>query len=103
MTVKWHPAAVQEFLALDDEAQEQVNHHIEKLPENGLSWEKVERVKREHMGLDAFRLKIDPDDAPATNHRVLFDVDNSTFFIAKIGVRPGFYHPDNLGEAEKRL
>jgi mRNA-degrading endonuclease RelE of RelBE toxin-antitoxin system len=101
--VKWHPIAVSEFLALDNNIQEDVNQKVEKLPDKGLSWEDVSRVKRERIGLDAFRLKINPEDNSAVNHRIIFDVDNADFLIATIGVRPDFYTLENLKKVEKRL
>jgi mRNA-degrading endonuclease RelE of RelBE toxin-antitoxin system len=46
MRLQWHPEAIQEFLKLETKIQEYLNKQIEKLPEKGVKWEKVDLVKR---------------------------------------------------------
>ena len=103
MTVQWHPEAVQEFLELETRVQEHLNK-IEKLPEKGLNWEKVSMVKRQKIGLDAYRLKLDPEETQEVNHRIIFDItDDNEYIIVKLGRRPAFYTLENLEEAKERI
>lgn len=103
MRLQWHPEAIQEFLELDTKIQEYLNNYIEKLPDKGINWEKVGRVKREKIGLDAYRLKLNPEDKDEINHRIIFDIDENKFKIVKLGTRPEFYDLENLEEAKQRI
>jgi mRNA-degrading endonuclease RelE of RelBE toxin-antitoxin system len=104
MNIRWHEDAVEEFLELEPEAQEYITSRIDELPEKGLKWEKVESVRRDKVGLTAFRLKLDPGDRKEINHRIIFDiVEKGEFKIVKLGRRPEFYSLENLEEAQKRL
>ena len=104
MGLQWHPEAIQEFLELETKIQGYLNKYIEKLPKKDLNWEKVGRVKREKIGLDAYRLKLNPENREEINHRIIFDINNdSDYKIVKIGNRPGFYDLENLEEAEQRI
>lgn len=104
MRLQWHPEAIQEFLKLETKIQEYLNKQIEKLPEKGVNWEKVDLVKREKIGLDAYRLKLNPRDNDEINHRIIFDITNdSNYKIIKLGNRPDFYDLENLEEAEQRI
>lgn len=104
MRKEWHPEAIEEFLKLDQKAQEYINSEIEKLPEKGLNWKKVERIKREKIGLDAYKIKLKPGKIDEINHRIIFKIKNDNkYTIVKIGRRPSFYNLKNLEEAKKRI
>lgn len=102
MKIDWDLEAIDELLNLEDEIQSEVIQGIEELPERGLDWELVERVKRRELGIDFFRLKLDPEEKTEINHRVLFDVWEGKFYILKIGSRENFYSRDELKEARSR-
>ena len=104
MGLQWHPEAIQEFLELETSTQEYLNKYVEKLPEKGLDWEKVGRVKRKNIGLDAYILKLIPEHREEINHRIIFKItDDNNCKIVKIGNRPNFYNLENLEEAKKRI
>lgn len=102
MELDWATKAVEEFLELEDEVQQKILKAIEKLPEKGLEWEKIELIDRPKINFNCYRIKIDPD-KPNINHRVLFKVREKSYMVLKIGVRPEFYSLDNLKEAQNRL
>jgi mRNA-degrading endonuclease RelE of RelBE toxin-antitoxin system len=97
--VKWHPEAEKEFLELDKTIQEKVRKEKNKLAEKGLEHGKIGPIFDPELGLEAFKLRIDKGKA---NHRIIFDVKNSSFIIYKIGRRDGFYSQENLEEVKKR-
>jgi len=104
MRLQWHPEAIQEFLELKTKTQQYLNNYIEKLPEKDLNWEKIRLVKREKIGLDAYRLKLNPEEKDEINHRIIFDITNdSNYKIVKLGNRPDFYNLENLEEAKQRI
>ena len=102
MNIGWHPGAVEEFLNLEQQLQKKVNAEIEKLPEEGLKWEKVGLVNRPEISLSCYRLKL-AEEGSNLNHRVLFKVIDNSYLILKLGKRPDFYDLENLEEAKKRL
>lgn len=102
MKIDWDLKAVEEFLELEKEAQRKINDSIEKLPENGLDWKKLELVKRNQLDLEIFRLKVDPSENQKINYRVLFDRWNGNYYILKIGSRTNFYNKENLEQAKNR-
>jgi mRNA-degrading endonuclease RelE of RelBE toxin-antitoxin system len=102
MNIEWHKKAEKEFLDLPETVQKEIKTQIERLPEEGTGWDKVELIIREKIGFKAYRLKIAPDDNDNLNHRIIFDIVESNYEIYKIGKRPGFYDKDNLKEIEKR-
>lgn len=102
MEVEWHPDAREEFLKLEPETQEVVRDYKNELAEKGLKWDKVGLVSCPGLGLEAFRLKIDPGEHEEVNHRLIFDIDDQEIVIYKAGKREGFYNRENLKEAEER-
>ncbi|MFB6116239.1 MAG: type II toxin-antitoxin system RelE/ParE family toxin [Candidatus Nanosalina sp.] len=102
MDIKWHKEAEKEFLQFPDRIQEKLKPYIEKLPEKGLNWDKVRLIEREDIGLEAYRIKVMPEEDRELNHRVIFDVEGQNYVIYKIGQRPEFYGKENLREVEER-
>lgn len=100
MKLDWHPTAVEELLELEETVQEEIIGEIEKLPDKGLEWKKVGLVDRPEIGFTGYRIKLESGDL---NHRVLFKIQDETFYVLKVGRRPDFYHLENLAEARDRL
>lgn len=100
MEIEWNSEAEKEFLQLPKNIQRGVKSCIEKLPEKGLNWDKVEYIGREDLDLEVFRLKINSEEV---NHRVIFDVKDQKYIIYKVGRRPGFYEKESLSEVENRI
>lgn len=103
MKIKWHPEAIEEFLSLDSSLQNYIEDKIQRLPEKGLKRDKVGRVNREKIGLDAYRLKLNPEEEPDINHRVIFDIADGNYEIILIDIRPDFYDIENLEKAKNRI
>jgi len=100
MEIEWNSEAEKEFLQLPENIQREVKSCIEKLPEKGLNWDRVEYVERRDLDLEVFRLKIKSEEA---NHRVIFDIEGQNYVIYKVGRRPGFYKKESLSEVENRI
>lgn len=103
MDIEWNSEAEEEFLQLPNHVQERIKPYIEKLPEKGLNWDRVGFIEREDIGLEAYRIKIMPEDDEGLNHRVIFDVEGQKYVIYKVGRRPGFYDEENLKQVENRI
>lgn len=102
LEIDWDLEAEKEFQDLSYKAQEKVRKEIEKLPEKGLKWEKVGPVFKPEIDLEAYRIKVDPEDKEGINHRIIFDVKDQKYIIYKVGRRPGFYEKRNLKEIKDR-
>lgn len=102
MEILWNKEAKEEFLDLEKEIQEEINKYKDKLPEKGLKWEKVGLVFDSGLDLEAFKLKINPEDKEEINHRLIFDVEKDSYVVYKVGERPDFYDSDNLEGVNKR-
>jgi mRNA-degrading endonuclease RelE of RelBE toxin-antitoxin system len=100
MDIKWNGEAEEEFLQLPKHIQEKLKSYIEKLSGKGLEWDKAELIEREDIGLEVYRIKIMPENGEELNHRVIFDIEDQSYVIYKVGSRPGFYSEENLREVE---
>ena len=103
MDIKWNGEAEEEFLQLPNHIQEKLRSYIERLSEKGLEWDKVELIEREDIGLEVYRIKIMDGNGEELNHRVIFDIEDQSYVIYKVGSRRGFYSEENLREVEDRI
>ena len=103
MDIEWKKEARKEFLQLPEYIQRKIKSYVDDLPEKGVKWNEVSFLKRENLGLEVYRLKMMPEDDPALNHRIIFDIMNGKYVIYKVGKRPGFYEDENLSEAAGRI
>lgn len=102
LELKWNLEAEKEFLKLEKEVQEKIKTEIEKLPEKGLNWSKVGPLFNSEIGLNVFRIKINPENSDKINHRIIFDVEGQKYVIYKVSNRAKFYSQENLKEVKDR-
>ena len=101
LEIRWNLEAEKEFRSLKENIQKKARKEIEKLPEKGLKWENVSPVFDLGIGLEAFRIKI-TSDSEEINHRIIFDVEEQSYVIYKVGPRSGFYSSESLKEVKDR-
>jgi phage-related protein len=90
LKIDWNREAEEELKQFDRTIQKEIIKQIERIPEKGTGWKKVEPLISPELDLEAFRLKIDPEEKENVNHRIIFDVKDDFFVIYKVGEGPAF-------------